>query len=420
MIKNYFTQSVKFIQHNITICLIAFYTVSMVIPLIPFSVSIYYLMLCVIFMYMATRNNIKLNLAIILFFFAAALSIILSHPPAIFRSWERLGLLILVTGAVFPLFQSEIGYVFHIKLLKVTLWLFIIVGVVSFGCYLLGINYMRTWVSGMSYSNVPGSFGGITQHSMILGPLSAFGSIYLSCKLIFGLYERPVNYILWIIVIICLISTLVSASRGALMCSISGILLCLFLRYQGRLGVFIRKIILILVSLIICYPLLSDYASGMIAKQQANENSGSTFSSRNEKWANRMNEFEQNPLFGVGFASIYLDTAEGSAATTRNEGVVEPGSTWLAILSMTGILGAIPIYILVFGTLIKLINRVRQHPVFEYSVLLALLTANIIHQFAEGYALAGGSYLCFFFWLLLGGCVIITSYDNDNILNINL
>ena len=411
MIKETLVQFIEYVKANFIVCLVAIYAIAMVIPLIPFSVPIYYLMLFGMFIYMASRQEIIINKIMIAFYFAAALSIVTGNPPVIFRSWERLGLLVLLTGAVSSLFDSSQANYFHIRLFRVTMWLFIIVGIVSFGCYLLGVNYMNIQSENDLGMYLAGAFGGITQHSMILGPLSAFGAIYLISQLLTERFEQPISYLMWGAFFLCVISTLISASRGALICAVMGILIILFFKYKGNMGKFVRRTLLIVIMLIACYPLYSNFASGVIQKQKANEESGSTFSSRDEKWTNRTAEFESSPILGIGFASISLDTTEASAGMTQMQGVVEPGSTWLAILSMTGIVGAIPFYILVFGTLWKLYQTTRESNMMQYALLFALLSSNILHQFAEGYALAGGSYLCYYFWLLLGVCLSSLSYD---------
>lgn len=413
MIKETLEQVFEYVKANIIVCLLALYALAMVIPPLPFSVSVYYGMLLAMFVYSATRPGMRINKLMVFFFVAAALSIIIGNPPAVFKSWERLGLLVLVVGAVSSFFMSQQGADFRFQIFQVTMWLFILVGTTSFACYLLGINYMSLHSASDLGLYIAGAFGGITQHSMILGPLSAFGSIYLISQLIYRKVDSPFSYFLWAAFGFCIISTLLSASRGALLCAVLGILVVLYFRYKESMGKFARNIILVVVALTVCYPLYSTFTSGVIQKQEANEQSGGTFSSRDEKWSNRTAEFESSPFFGIGFSSISLDTVEGSATLTQTQGVVEPGSTWLAVFSMTGIVGAIPLYLLVLGTLWKLFQRARMTDDLQYALLFALLASNILHQFAEGYALAGGSYLCFYFWLLLGTCISSLSKEDE-------
>lgn len=402
MIKVILQQLSYYIKENWLVCIISLYALAMVIPPIPFSVPVYYAMLIMLFAYMITREGVKFNFLTIAFLCAAAFSIVVGNPPQVFKSWERLILLIIVIGAVFPLFESFQGDIVHAKMLKVTLWLFVMVGCISFGCYILGINYMMLGYYGEGSHLIAGAFGGITQHSMILGPLSAFGTIFLVSQLLYGRFEKPTYYIIGIAIILCSISTFVSASRGAVVCWILGIIVVFFMKYKDSIGKLFRKTLVIIIALTACYPLYSNFTAGVLSKQLANEERGGTFSSRDEKWTNRMNEFEKSPIFGIGFASIDLNTNEGAASSTRSKGVIEPGSTWLAVLSMTGIAGAIPMLSLVFGTLYGIYKLCKIDNTYYNVLLFALLLANVIHQFAEGYALAGGSYLCYFFWLLLG------------------
>lgn len=413
MIKDVLSEIYAYVKSNLVICLVAFYAIAMVIPLLPFSVPLYYLMLMGLMAYNVKQHGIVINKWIVIFYIAASCSIMIGHPPAVFKSWDRLGLFVVVTGAVFSLFSSPKGNVFHFKLLSTTLWLFVVVGVISFFCYLAGINYARQFGVNFAYLNIVGIFGGITNNSMILGPLSCFASIFICVKLIFHDYEKKYKVFLGIILGLCILSIVVSASRAALISCIIGIIGAFYVKYKGELSKFIGKICAICFALLVCYPLYSGYANGILEKQRLNESSGGTFASRDEKWHNRLAEFEKSPFFGIGFASISLDTAEGAAESTRTEGVIEPGSTWLAVLSMTGIAGAIPIYVLVFGTLFRLFALAKRFESYNFTVLFALLTAIVTHQFAEGYAFAGGSYLCFFFWLLLGVCVIFANEKSE-------
>lgn len=409
---------VSSIRHNIRAdfltCIIGLYALAMVIPPLPFLRPVYYIILVALFVYMLYGGG-KINGYNISFIIAAVISIVVSDPPAIFRSWERLGLLIIVMGATSSLFRSPTGTVLTFKLLQVTLWLFVGVGISSFACYLLGINYMQMWAVGKDSFAIAGGFGGITQQSMILGPLSAFGAIFLTCKLLYGHFQKISRSLLWIGVALCCISTLLSASRSALLCLLLGLVMVLYFRYKNISGKFFKNIVLVIAVLLLSYPLYSDFAQGVITKQQANEASGGTFSSRDVKWTNRIAEFEKSPLCGIGFASISLDTEEGGM--TNRTGVVEPGSSWLAVLSMTGILGAIPIALLLIGTLFRLFKKIRIQADYNFVVLFILLFVSIVHQFFEGYALAGGSYLCFFFWLLLGAA---DGYGRQSMTNPNI
>ncbi len=55
-------------------------------------------------------------------------------------------------------------------------------------------------------------------------------------------------------------------------------------------------------------------------------------------------EFESSPLIGVGFDAIDLNLSSASGGYDKDSGMVESGSSWLIILSMTGLIGAILLF----------------------------------------------------------------------------
>jgi hypothetical protein len=83
-------------------------------------------------------------------------------------------------------------------------------------------------------------------------------------------------------------------------------------------------------------------------------------------------------------------------------GTVEPGTSWGAILAMTGAFGLCVFLILVLRTYIVNYNVFREDVPLVSHFLNALLIFFAIHWIAEGYMLAAGSYLFFYAWLLIG------------------
>jgi O-antigen ligase len=121
------------------------------------------------------------------------------------------------------------------------------------------------------------------------------------------------------------------------------------------------------------------------------------FFTRAALWDMRIQEFESSPLIGVGFASV---DPEISTRFDEEEGRVEPGSSWLAVLSMTGLLGFIPIVIMILKCGIFMFKDKNQ-PLLS-AFLGGMLFLFVVHMFAEGYVLSAGSGLFFYFWLTVG------------------
>ena len=84
-------------------------------------------------------------------------------------------------------------------------------------------------------------------------------------------------------------------------------------------------------------------------------------------------------------------------------GTTETGSSWLALLSMTGLIG-FSIFCSIFFPIVRLLKTkaLKTRTSGEAALLLPLVAIFFTTMFTEGYVLAGGSFFCYFFWLLLG------------------
>lgn len=91
-----------------------------------------------------------------------------------------------------------------------------------------------------------------------------------------------------------------------------------------------------------------------------------------------------------------------------NSGVLEPGTSWLAIFSMTGVIGFV-LFMMIF---VKSISRVWHSKIKERSLLLGILFMLAFHWLFEGYIIAGGSPFCFISWLTMGVCYDSKYYAN--------
>jgi O-antigen ligase len=137
-------------------------------------------------------------------------------------------------------------------------------------------------------------------------------------------------------------------------------------------------------------------------KHTVREETG-VFDSRSVKWNARIDEFKKSPICGVGFAAVDINGKDFSARSDKH---VEPGNSWLAVLSMTGLMGMIPFLIIIYRTCKVVVKLPRDKKVF-YSGMLSFV---LIHMMAEGYILSAGSFLCAITWLIIG-CIFNTQFD---------
>ncbi len=117
-------------------------------------------------------------------------------------------------------------------------------------------------------------------------------------------------------------------------------------------------------------------------------------------WQNLWEKFIDQPINGIGFCSVRL-VDEIAIEHAKRTGHAESGSSWLGVLSMTGILGGSSVIIILISTIhslqkVILLDRLRG------SYLVGILIFFIMHMCAEGYIFSAGSMAFFIFWLLIG------------------
>lgn len=331
----------------------------------------------------------KLSLVFIAFI---PLSILFAHPNPVFRSGMRYILFLLLFIVVAPLNKSKGARIFRTSVMKAVFVCCAAIGIVSFFCYFLGINLMRNTYSGelMDYyvENKAGTFGGITTQSMLLAPISGIGAL-ACCYAQMKTHKK----IFWALAIMCMGSLLFAASRSALMATLAGIG-ALFFYFSNKMSRQVRRIITVLVFLLITNPLWNSALEGITEKNQGTEISeGVNIDSRQEKWRIRLEEWKDSPIWGIGFVTV--SDRDNYGPTT---GVIEPGTSWLAVLSMTGIVG--------FLLFCRIFYRALKNSLFRRTPEGALLGGALVlvgvHMVAEGHVFSAGSFLCFLVWIIIG------------------
>lgn len=325
-------------------------------------------------------------------------SILLTAPAPIFNSWMRYGLFTLLLFVCSPLIKAEKVIEFRWQVMRWILIISLLLGVGSFIAYFIGINYMRSVWDGSQlegYQGSAGLFGGLTAHSMLLAPISSIGTITATYIAI----ARD-NKKYWLLAAMCFAAILFSASRVSLLATICGEVALIYY-FSAHKSIMVKRLVGIMFLAIISYPLWSGATEGINKKNKGDITSGINTDSRSSKWNIRIEEWEGSPIFGIGFAAV----------SERDEigfnGMVEPGSSWLALLSMTGIIG--------FGLFLAIFIRAIKNTLMTNTPIGALLGGILVmsgvHMMAEGYIHAGGSFNCFLVWLALG-CA--TYYDPND------
>lgn len=320
-----------------------------------------------------------------------AVNILICKPDSVFNSWMRLGFFGLLLMCASPLMQSTKLRETRYKTLYATSWIITLLSLSSFFCWFLDINFMKI-VHEVEEYNTAGTFGGLFNQSMMLGPLAGASAVFMAYK---AFEANKIERKLYICAtLMCIAAVFFSASRSALICSVAGVLVMLQ-KASGGNQRFLKILTMVVLISAVTFPLWGSITDGVMEKTEANIASGGFTASREDKWNARITEFKSSPTFGIGYASI-----DPQLDDVGFGGVVEPGTSWLAILSMTGIVGFI-LFFGIFYKAYKACNRMRKK---EDALYLGLLTLFAVHMVAEGYVFAAGGFLCFILWLVIGCC----------------
>ena len=372
-----------------------FLTLSSIAGFFHFGV-LYYIILALfglMVVYGLMKKGVKTNPYIIVFLVICALSLIVNDTLPVFNAWGRLAVYVLVLFVVSPMLSNSSVGKMRTKLLMFVMDACIILSILSFFCYFLGINL---FVRNDTVLEIGvGSFSGLMNHSMVLGPISGLSSVVLLSYCLCETNKR-LRIIYIIALFCCLGSCLLASSRIAVGAMIVGCVFVLYLRFRSNLTRFSIVLLLIVGIAGVTFPIWGGLTDFLMEKQQGNiEMGGSAFYSRENKIKARITEFKSSPVVGIGFATVNpkLDVVDFS------NGRIEPGTSWLAVLSMTGLLGFSAFLIICILTF----KKVMAHQNIFFSCALGgMFVYYLVHFAAEGYLMAPRSFLNMLFWLILG------------------
>lgn len=341
------------------------------------------------------KGKMGFDKTILVLVFVCLVSILIGNPDPRFKSITRLLYFVVLLWVVSPLFHSNrLSELRHILLYDV-FHLITILCVGSFFCYFLGINLMRD----LEYLSVGGHFGGLTRHSMLLGPLSAVSCLYiLSSKEVFFVKKwRRISCFIF-----CLGSLFFAASRGAVLGGLVALVSFLFMKSQNKVK-FVKIILGISIVLLVTFPLWNFALDGIRYKTEVRDVAVEV-GSRDSRFENRWREFMSNPLTGVGFCAA----RSFSLPEVTSSGTVEYGTSWLCVLATTGAVGFLTLLIVLYKRF-KCVFLLR-YDIDKALLLVSLLIFFFIHFLIEGYIFSAGNPLCFIFWLIVGNTYLGDNY----------
>lgn len=371
-----------FIILFINIISVSILTIFINIPSSVIQLILYGSYLVLLFVYIK-KQDVKINIWMLVLVLFACISLITNDYDSKFNAPLRLFLWILVISLLGPLLFSSALINFRTKLLKAFLTTFYITGAIS----------TLFWVFGLPVLG-KGVFTGLFIQSMILAPISAIGALYAFHNFIKE-KEVPLKTLYLVIFILNTMSLMLAASRGAIAAFLVGFtILIVFSKFKfKKLGLTFLSVFMFLYfsfnNSTIFFSKDSLILSNLYNKGIEN--------SRDLLWDARINEFKSSPIFGIGFAT---QTSNYQFQEIDEKGRIEPGSTYLMILAMTGIFGFISFLTL---TLRPLLSRSFIYRITRIDTYLsAILGFFLVHFAIEGYIFSAGSFMGLIFWLVLG------------------
>lgn len=355
---------------------------------LPLSMEIYYAFWAAFAV--LTLGEVRFHRGITLFLIVASLSLLWNLVDARFQSGTRLLSFAIMLLAVGGWNQSSASVRWRNALFRAVNISILLVVNLSFLLYPLGLFLLQ-------HDN--GLYKGLLNHSMLLGPVAGVSTLLsLHNALSDGTNSGWRKIFWWSSTITSFLCCLLAGSRGALGATLGGVVVLMFLLYRRRKKALLRILFLGGLSIALTTSWWMPYLENMQMKQESNELAGGTLHSREHLWNDRWAEFEESPIWGSGFAAMNLQVVQ-TASTYNEGGGIEPGSSWLFLLSSMGVLGFLIFANFSLKPWMKQVWGVRSR---ERSLLLSTLALLFIHMLVEGYVTSSGGFLFLYLWLCLG------------------
>ena len=350
----------------------------------------YYPLLFVI-AYYCFRNKKRVSKVYVVYLGVCLLSIVLNQIPTYYQIPIRYVTFILLLASFSNLINSR-------KIALMRLHLFHIFSILS--VILVTINYIFFSAGLASKKQMEifqehGLFTGSTGNNE-MGLLAAVAIMFIIafCEK----FYRQITIVGKLIMLGCLVSAIsmmaMASSRMGLICTILSVAFVLYrLNSKNFLKLGLASITLV-AGMYVTAHLFGDKFQYMLSKND-NRLEKINLNSRDDMWKARVAEFNDSPLYGIGFG--YMKYGWGASGAKANKGRIETGSGWISVLSQTGILGVLCMSIIVLPNILFLIKR--KSTSYCSSWYSGMCVMFIMQPITEAYITTVGAVLCCLFWL---------------------
>lgn len=335
-------------------------------------------------------RQFTVDVVLMLFCVACAISLIFNNLSVHYMSVLRFGLFLVLLTLLTPLVDSEPLRQFRRYCWRYAMILCCVAVILSLVAYM--VTLLR---NGLGNPFV------VIACPNTLGLIAAVVSIWLTVRLIGG-WTRPVMLILNVVCLLASILLMIyCGARSAILGFIVAetyIAVVNIGRWRMMRWVYVAVVAGVGISFLaggmVTYRVVRKFEIGKVAN--------CIIFSRKQLWQSRIEEFAESPVVGIGFtnatrySTLYGNEEALCVSSHRRE---EPGSSWLSVLSNTGVVGFAALAWFNIGLLRKVRNRRKAGDpgALEPGALLLLF---LVVAFFEGYMLYAGSFVFFLYWLL--------------------
>lgn len=360
-------------------------------PLLP-NLSAGYLFIPALALMLVLSPLIRISRSLGIFCLSGMMSLLINGVEVSSPAYERLGYFVLMLSLLSPLVSSDALEETRKRMWRLLIWGLRAIVAVSFVMYI-------PWEINRDAGD--SCFAGCTPTGMSLGILAAIVLIDASWHL---LRNQDLGRVRWIanglLLATSAILVVASGSRCALLSAAVGLLPLLWSVRRQRLKLLWALVAVAALSIVFVASSFKSF-DGMKFKNEIAREHGSLTYSRDYLWKARLQEFLSQPVEGIGF-DITTDFGPAEGITPEQAqylgNTFEPGSSWLHVLSSTGLIG----FLLICYFNVKLVRHLIRNRFDDgrHWLYLSLLIALWVHGCFEGWLLYAGSTVFMVYWLL--------------------
>lgn len=258
--------------------------------------------------------------------------------------------------------------------------------------FIVSISFLGYFFPVLEIFNVTdhaGGYRGVFTNSVFFGTFLALFMVILFYKILYSKVKYKFLSILFFLISFYLL--FITGSRSAIISFLLVALFIVFKKYSLRYIFFKYWYYFFIIPSLVIFMYNKGVFDVIIRKVEIANDLGQN--SRDSLWNNRISEFIQNPIFGIGFNTVNLDISHYEFKEESSS--IEPGSSWLFILSTTGLLGFISFLFYLYKTMIPF--KIGNENILYYSLTLFFLISMIF----EGFVFSVGNILVFLFYISL-------------------